>query len=263
MVLSHGNRRAAYGHAGCCVVVAAGLIMRALPLFHDRQDAGLQLAAALRQRLHKDDVVVLALPRGGVPVGEEIARELNAPLDVLFVRKLGAPGYPELGVGAVVDGEHPQRILNQRVLDAVQPPPGYLEAEERRQLEVIEQRKRVFRHDRPPEPVEGRTAIVVDDGIATGGTVRVALQALAQSGAARLMLAVPVAPREVLPQLPVAPENTVCLYALPDFVAVGAYYRDFEQLDDDTVIALLDRAHRRVYGASGVARGTSPGRPGV
>jgi putative phosphoribosyl transferase len=260
MVFSLGNQRAAALYASMGTRVAAAmadsaLIMRALPLFHDRHDAGLQLAAALQPRLHgNDDVVVLALPRGGVPVGDEVARALNAPLDVLFVRKLGAPGYPELGVGAVVDGEHPQRILNQHVIDAVQPPPGYLEAEEHRQLEVIEQRKRLFRHDRPPEAVEGRTAIVVDDGIATGGTVRVALQALERSGAARVMLAVPVAPRDVLPLLPVAPQNTVCLYALADFVAVGAYYRDFEQLDDDTVIALLDRAHRRVYGASGVPR---------
>jgi len=219
--------------------------MTSRALFLDRRDAGQRLAAALAAPLCGDDVVVLALPRGGLPVGDEIARELGAPLDVLFVRKLQAPGLPELGLGAVVDGEHPQRIVNERVVDAVQPPAGYLDAEARRQLEVIEQRKRAFRHGRPAEPIAGRTAIVVDDGIATGGTVRAALLALSRCGANRILLAVPVAPRELLQAMPVEPENMVCLYAPSDFVSVGAYYRDFEQLSDEQAIEILDRAHRR------------------
>jgi len=161
---------------------------------------------------------------------------------VLIVRKLGAPGFPELGLGAVVDGEHPQRILNQRVVDAVQPPPGYLEEEERRQLAVIEQRKQRFRHGRPPEPIEGRTVILVDDGIATGGTVRAALLALARSGAARTVLAVPVAPHDVLELLPLEPHNFVCLHAPHNFGAVGAYYHDFTQVSDAEAVELIDLA---------------------
>lgn len=209
--------------------------------FADRADAGHQLAERLAHR-HDRAPVVLALPRGGVPVGFEIAVRLGAPLDVLLVRKLGAPGFPELGLGAVVDGPHPTRFLNQPVIDAVQPPPGYLQAEEQRQLEVIARRKRVLRRGRPPVPLQGRSVILVDDGIATGGTVRVALQALAASGARQVVLAVPVAPPSVLAQLPVAPDNMVCLQMPADFQAVGQYYADFEQVSDDEVLALLDQA---------------------
>jgi putative phosphoribosyl transferase len=209
--------------------------------FIDRHDAGKRLAAVLAPLRH-EDVVVLALPRGGVVIGYEVARELNAPLDVLIVRKLGAPGLPELGLGAVVDGEHPQRIVNRRVIDAVQPPPGYLDEEERRQLAVIEQSKRLFRRGRPPEPIEGRTVILVDDGIATGGTVRAALQALAQSGVARTVLAVPVAPHDVLQLLPLDAHDFVCLHSPPDFGSVGAYYHDFTQVSDAEAVELLDLA---------------------
>jgi putative phosphoribosyl transferase len=214
-----------------------------LAFFADRHDAGRQLAERLVHR-HEPDPLVLALPRGGVPVGCEIAARLGAPLDVLLVRKLGAPGFPELGLGAVVDGPEPRRILNERVIEAVQPPEGYLEAEEQRQLAVLAERKRLFRRGRPPLPLQGRTVIVVDDGIATGGTVRVALQALRQSGARKLVLAVPVAPPMVLATLPVAPEDLVCLLMPAGFQAVGQYYADFEQLEDDEVVRLLDEADR-------------------
>lgn len=210
-------------------------------LFIDRHDAGKRLAAALAPLRH-EGAVVLALPRGGVVIGYEVARDLNAPLDVLIVCKLGAPGFPELGLGAVVDGEHPQRIVNQRVVDAVQPPPGYLDEEERRQLEVIEQRRQLFRHGRPPEPIEDRTVILVDDGIATGGTVRAALLALAQSGATRTVLAVPVAPHDVLQLLPIAERDFVCLHAPRDFASVGAYYHDFAQVGDAEAVDLLELA---------------------
>jgi putative phosphoribosyl transferase len=189
-----------------------------------------------------EDPVVLALPRGGVVVGYEIARALGVPLDVLLVRKLGAPGYPELGLGAVVDGANPQRVLNQHIIDAVQPPPGYLEAEEQRQLAVIEQHKRLLRRGRPPERLQGRTGIVVDDGIATGGTVGAALLAIARSHALRTVLAVPVAPPTVLAQLPIDAEDFVCLLMPSDFRAVGVYYESFEQVSDDEVIELLDAA---------------------
>jgi putative phosphoribosyl transferase len=210
--------------------------------FIDRHDAGKRLAAALTH-YRDEDVVVLALPRGGVAIGYEVARELSVPLDVLIVRKLGAPGFPELGLGAVVDGEHPQRILNQRVIDAVQPPPGYLQAEEQRQLQVIEQLTKLFRRGRPPEPIEGRTVILVDDGIATGGTVRAGLQALERAGAGHTVLAVPVAPHDVLDTLPIASRDFVCLHQPPDFHAVGAYYRDFTQVSDAEAVELLNLAN--------------------
>jgi len=214
-----------------------------MAFFANRQDAGRQLAERLAGR-HDPDPVVLALPRGGVPVGYEIAVRLDAPLDVLLVRKLGAPDFPELGLGAVVDGEPPQRFLNERVIEAVQPPRGYLEAEEQRQLQALAERRRLYRRARPALPLQGRSVILVDDGVATGGTMRVALQALAASGARRIVLAVPVAPPTVLSTLPVPPEDLVCLLMPSGFQAVGQYYTDFDQTEDDEVIALLDRAPR-------------------
>src|SRR4051794_23139171 len=146
--------------------------------FEDRRDAGRRLAQALapyRDNNHRDsDPVVLALPRGGVPVGFEVATALGAPLDVLIVRKIGAPGHPELGIGAVIDGDEPHLVLNEEVIRHVNPAPDYIEAEKQRQLAEIERRRRRYVGDRPAAPVQGRTAIVVDDGIATGGTGRAA-----------------------------------------------------------------------------------------
>lgn len=209
--------------------------------FADRRDAGRRLARTLAP-LEDERPVVLALPRGGVPVAYEVAAFLHAPLDVLFVRKIGAPGHPELGLGAVVDGKHPQRILNDSIVEAVRPSPAYLEAEERRQLDVIEARKQRLRGAHPEQDVEGRTVILVDDGIATGGTVRAALQALARVGARRTVLAVPVAPADVLLRLPVDARDFVCLLLPPDLQAVGMYYADFSQTTEDEVVELLERA---------------------
>jgi putative phosphoribosyl transferase len=225
--------------------------------FANRCEAGRRLAAAL-QGLHLElpRPLVLALPRGGVPVGFEVAAALDAPLDVLFVRKLGAPGHAELGLGAVVDGPQPQRILNERVMEIVQPSAAYLQEEERRQLEVIEARKLRLRRDRPPEKIAGRSVVLVDDGIATGGTARAALKALSRSGALRTVLAVPVAPPESLAEMPLGPQDIVCLLAPPDFMAVGAYYDDFSQTSDDEVAELLERA-----AGFGAGQGGTPTRP--
>src|SRR5436309_2469907 len=174
--------------------------MRFAPLFQDRRDAGRRLAAALAA-YGESRPVVLALPRGGVPVGFEVAKALVLPLDVLLVRKLGAPGHEELGLGALVEGDPPQLVLNPEVIRAVDPPPDYIEAEKQRQLLEIERRRREYVGERPSVAVECRTVIVTDDGIATGGTVRAALRGLSQRRPERLVLGVPVAPADSLGEL--------------------------------------------------------------
>lgn len=212
--------------------------------YTDRRDAGRHLARALTP-LAGARPLVLALPRGGVPVAHEVACALHAPLDVLFVRKLAAPGSPELGLGAIVDGADPQLVFNDDIVRALRPSPAYIEAERDRQLELIEQRKRRWRLTRPAEPVGGRLVILVDDGVATGGTARAALQALARNGARRVVLAVPVAPADARARLGLAPEDFVCPLQLRHLGAVGEYYDDFEQTTDEEVVALLHAAQQR------------------
>ena len=210
------------------------------PIFLDRRDAGRQLATALLP-LQLDDPLVLALPRGGVPVAAEVARALEAPLDLLLVRKLGAPGHSEYGIGALVDGDHPQLVLNEEAMRVIAPSPEYVEAEKQRQLLELERRRTRYFGDRAPLPVEGRTVVLVDDGIATGGTVRVALRALRATGASTIILAVPVAPADTLETLRPETDRTVCLETPAPFLAVGNHYADFTQTTDDEVIALLQQ----------------------
>src|SRR4051812_44499701 len=217
-----------------------------MPLFDNRREAGRQLAQALaryRDNDHRDsDPVVLALPRGGVPVGFEVANALAAPLDVLIVRKIGAPGHPELGIGAVIDGSEPHLVLNDEVVRQVRPSAAYIEDEKRRQLAEIERRRRRYVGDRPGIPVDNRTAIVVDDGIATGGTVRAALRGVAGLHPARLVLAVPLAPADTLADLSGDCDDVVCLATPEPFYAVGGHYRDFTQTEDEEVVRLLAEA---------------------
>lgn len=210
-------------------------------LFEDRRDAGRHLGAALAA-YHGRDLVVLALPRGGVPVGFEVAKALHARFDVLLVRKIGAPGHEELGLGAVVDGQDPQLVLNQEVIRTVRPPPGYIEAEKQRQLAEIERRRRQYVGNRQPTPVDGRTVIIVDDGIATGGTVKAALRGVSQHHPARLVLAVPVAPADSLDELAAECDDIICLATPEPFFAVGPHYRDFTQTEDEEVTRLLGEA---------------------
>lgn len=209
--------------------------------FRDRRDAGLQLAAAMK-RFHDDRPVVLALPRGGVPVAFEVARALGAELDLLLVRKIGAPGHEELAIGAVVDGKDPQLVLNREIIAAAAPPPGYIDAEKKRQLAEIERRRRLYRGAEQPVDVKGRTVIVIDDGIATGATVRAALRGVRQNEPKRLILAVPVAPPETLEKLAPECDEIVCLSAPPWFNAVGSHYADFTQTTDEEVMGLVAQA---------------------
>lgn len=209
--------------------------------YTDRADAGRRLAALLTH-LRDERPLVLALPRGGVPVAFEIAKVLKAPLDLLMARKLRAPGYPELGIGAIVDGEPPQRVLNDDVMEMVRPSADYLEDEVREQLQLIAERKCRYRGDTPAPQPAGRCVVLVDDGIATGGTVRAALQALAAAGAQRTVLAVPVAPQGTLALLMPLADETACPMALQDFHSVGYYYDDFEQTSDEEVVRLLNEA---------------------
>jgi len=213
-------------------------------IFRDRKDAGTRLAGELlRRNLH--DPVVLALPRGGVPVGFEVARSLGAPLDLVLVRKIGAPLQPELAVGAVVDGEQMDVVLNEDIVELLSLSEESIREEAAREVEEIERRRRLYLGDRERVSVEGRTAVVVDDGIATGATVRAALRAVRRRRPRRLVLAVPVAPPDTLASLGAEVDEVVCLSTPASFGAVGEFYEDFTQVPDDEVCDLLSRAAAR------------------
>lgn len=221
-------------------------------MFADRSTAGRELAARLAH-LQGEDVVVLALPRGGVPVGYEIACALGAPLDVLLVRKIGAPFQPELAAGAVVNGTHPVVVLNEDVVQAYGIEDSYLEAEVERQAGEIERRRRRYCAGHPPVDVTGRTAVVVDDGIATGATVRAALQAVRRLAPRRLVLAAPVAPPDSLRLLAREADEVVVVDSPAGFAAIGQFYRDFHQLEDEEVVELLERRARELAPRGGQA----------
>jgi putative phosphoribosyl transferase len=213
-------------------------------VFADRTEAGRQLAERLA-RFKTEQPLVLALPRGGVPVGFEVAQALDAPLHLILVRKIGAPMQPELAIGAVVDGDQPETVLNRDLVDDLQISERYLEGERARQLEEIERRRRLYGSGRAKIEVRDRTAIVVDDGIATGATMEAALHAVRRAGPRRLVLAVPVAPPETIARLRPQVDEIECLI-MPDYLgAIGMFYADFRQLSDGEVVALLERAAMR------------------
>lgn len=209
--------------------------------FADRSDAGRLLAGKL-MHLKQRQPVILALPRGGVAIGFEIAQALDAPLDVVLVRKIGVPWQPELAVGAVTDGAAPEIFIDRGLAARLDISESYLQEETARQLAEIEQRRERYCAGRPRPQIKDRTAIAVDDGIATGATMRVALHAIRRQGPAHVVLAVPVAPPDTLAALGEVADETVCVEAPIGLGAIGFYYRDFHQMTDTEVADLLARA---------------------
>lgn len=206
--------------------------------FDDRRHAGKALAEALRDRpMHEP--LLLALPRGGVPVAYEISLALQYPLELLLVRKIGAPGHEEYAVGAVVEGDPPRWVKGEDLLRQLHVAPGWFEQRLAEQLQEIERRRARYSGRQPLASRRGRDLILVDDGLATGNSVRAALQALREDGPRRIILAVPVGPPATVEKLRPLVDELVCLLTPADFHSVGHYYRDFHQLDDQEVLDLL------------------------
>lgn len=216
-------------------------------VFTDRVDAGRRLATKLLY-LRDQPVVVLGLPRGGVPVAAEVAAALDAPLDVIVVRKLGVPFQPELGMGAI--GEDGARVINEEIVRMAQVSDRQLADVEARERSELERRAQRFRGDRPREPLEGRIALVVDDGIATGSTARAACLVARAHGAARVVLAVPVAPPDWTERFVGVADELVCVDTPEPFFAIGQFYANFSQTPDDEVVACLERARERATAAA-------------
>ena len=210
-----------------------------LPI-RDREAAGRALAEALKDYAGRHDVIVLALPRGGVPVGFEVARALGADLDLVLVRKLGTPGQEELAMGAIATGG--ARVLNDRVVQSLDIREDTIEAVAREEERELERRQQAYRGDRPLPRIRDRCVILVDDGVATGATMRAAIAALRQQRPARLVVAVPVAPPDTVRQLREEADEVVCPETPGDFGGISHWYRDFPQLIDDEVREILARA---------------------
>ena len=221
-------------------------------VFHDRAEAGRRLAAKLTQ-YEGQEAVVFALPRGGVPVAAPIAAMLHAPLDLVLARKIGVPFQPELAMGAVADGGSPVVVRNEDVIAMAGVDEAAFDAACRRELAEIERRRQLYLGGRIRPEAMGRVAIVVDDGVATGATTRAALRAVQARRPKTLVLAIPVAPTDVLEALRAEADETVCLEVHAAFGAIGFFYADFHQLDDHEVMAILDRFGSRNQKAEGAA----------
>jgi predicted phosphoribosyltransferase len=213
-------------------------------LFRDRSEAGWLLAAKLAEYADRPDVLVLALPRGGVPVGYQVASALHAPMDVFIVRKLGVPGHEEFAMGAVATGG--LRVINDQVVRTLGIPDYVIDAVATWEQQELERRERLYRGDRPPPDVRGKIVILVDDGLATGSTMLAAVQALRRQGLARTVVAVPVASRDTCELLKTEVHEVVCAVTPEPFYAVGLWYQDFSQTTDEEVRELLARSAAQV-----------------
>ena len=214
--------------------------------FPNRTEAGRLLAEKLEKYAGRDDVIVLGLPRGGVPVAYEVAKRLGAPLDVFIVRKLGVPGFEELAAGAIASGG--VRVLNEDVVRAIPHSEEAIEAVTTRETAELERREQIYREGRPAPELRNRVVILVDDGLATGATMRAAVKALRQRGVTRIVVAVPVGPPDTCRELEEEADETICLSTPPFFQAVGQYYEDFSQTSDDDVRELLSSAAQNISG---------------
>ena len=208
--------------------------------FRDRREAGQLLAKKLSHYANRPDIVVLALPRGGVPVASEVANALRVPLDVYLVRKLGVPGYEELAMGAIASGG--VRVLNEQIVNALGIPEDVIDAVASWEQQELERRERIYRGDRPPPDVQSKTVILIDDGLATGATMQAAVRALRQQEPARIVVAVPTAAPETCEQFKAEADEVICAITPEPFYAVGLWYEDFSQTTDEDVRELLAQA---------------------
>jgi predicted phosphoribosyltransferase len=218
-------------------------------LFRDRRDAGRRLADKLAAYANRPDVIVLALPRGGVPVAYEVARRLVAPMDVFVVRKLGVPGYEELAMGAVATGG--VRVLNDQLVEHLGIPDQMIDAVASRERQELARRERLYRGSRSPPDVRGRTVILVDDGLATGATMFAAIEALRNQNPARIVVAVPTASPDTCEEMKQKADEVICAITPEPFHAVGRWYRDFSQTTDEEVAALLAQPRPAMNNSAG------------
>ena len=215
--------------------------------FKDRREAGRKLAQKLTAYAGQPDLLTLALPRGGVPVAYEVARALNAPLDVFLVRKLGLPGQEELAIGAIATGG--VRVLNRDIIRTLSIPDEVINFVARRELQELQRRERLYRGDRPPPEVRDRTLILIDDGLATGASMRAAVVSLRAQHPARILVAVPIAAENVCEAFRTEVDEIICAVTPEPFYGVGRWYEDFSQITDQEVRILLEEANRQfLYG---------------
>ena len=213
-------------------------------IYRNRSEAGKHLAAQLAKYANREDVLVLALPRGGVPVAFEVAKALRAPLDIFLVRKLGVPGHEELAMGAIATGG--VRVLNPDVVDYLGIPASVIDAVAADELRELDRRERAYRGDRPEPDVRGKTVILVDDGLATGSTMRAAAAALRQQGPDRIVVAVPVSAPQTCDEYRMGVDEIICVKTPEPFYGVGLWYADFSQTTDEEVRELLERARNEI-----------------
>jgi putative phosphoribosyl transferase len=213
--------------------------------FNDRTDAGKRLAERLSEYANREDVLILALPRGGVPVAFEVAKELNVKMDVFIVRKLGVPGNEELAMGAIASGNI--RVLNEDVVRSFRIPQKVIDEATANELRELERRERIYRGNRPAPKISGMTVILIDDGLATGATMRAAVAAVKSQNPAKVIITVPVAAPDTCSAFRKEVDEVICVATPEPFYGVGAWYEDFSQTTDKEVIELLDRAEKNKH----------------